>query len=115
MTLSGYTEDALVEQPAIEIFKERGWDLGLRNKRTFGRQTNSDVVRHSRLRTTEEKLNSKLPQRRARGAVEDVVRDRSGDESRGGQLVSLTCCGTASEIRRGFCTVRVLKTTARHR
>jgi type I restriction enzyme R subunit len=78
-----YTEDLLVEQPAIEIFKQQGWSfisakeerLGL--QATLGRETKSEVVLVSKLRTALENLNPQLPPEAIKSAVEETERDRS--------------------------------------
>ena len=59
-----YTEDQLVEQPAIGLFDELGWSTVSALEETFGvtgtlsRETKGDVVLVSRLRAALERLNS---------------------------------------------------------
>ena len=62
-----YTEDQLVEQPAIGLFAELGWSTVSALEETFGatgtlsRETKGDVVVVSRLRAALERLNPALP------------------------------------------------------
>jgi type I restriction enzyme R subunit len=84
MSISDYSEDALIEQPAIEVFQELGWETancfnekcgGARS--TLGRETRSEVVLTRRLRRALEELNSELPEEAISAAVEELTRDRS--------------------------------------
>ena len=67
VTAHAYTEDQLVEQPAIGLFTELGWQTvsAMEEKfgegGTLGRETSGEVVLASRLRIALEKLNPKLP------------------------------------------------------
>ena len=67
MSAHAYTEDQLVEQPAIELFAELGWTTVSALEETFGatgtllRETKSEVVLVSRLRAASERLNAALP------------------------------------------------------
>jgi type I restriction enzyme R subunit len=62
-----YTEAQLVEQPAISLFAELGWQTVSALEEifwangTFGRETPSEVVLESRLRAALERLNPALP------------------------------------------------------
>ena len=62
-----YTEEQLVEQPAIGLFAELGWQTVSALEETFGatgtllRETKGDVVLVSRLRAALERLNPALP------------------------------------------------------
>jgi len=62
-----YSEDQLVEQPAIGMFAELGWGTVSAMEETFGptgtllRETKGDVVLVSRLRAALERLNLALP------------------------------------------------------
>ena len=64
-----YTEDQLVEQPAIGMFAELGWSTVSALEETFGptgtlsRETKGDVVLVARLRAALERLNPALPPR----------------------------------------------------
>ncbi len=78
-----YTEDALVEKPAIELFKQIGWQYKFCQYETFGaggtlgRETNAEVVLRSRLLPALHRLNPGLPQTALALAVEELARDRS--------------------------------------
>jgi len=79
----GYSEDSLVEQPAIELFQELGWDGANCYHETFGaygflgRETAAEVVLTSRLRPALAKLNPSLPSEAIESAIEQLTRDRS--------------------------------------
>ena len=78
-----YTEDQLVEQPAIGLFSELGWTTVSALEETFGasgtllRETKSEVVLVSRLRAALERLNPALPSEAITAAVDELTRDRS--------------------------------------
>lgn len=67
MGLKNYSEDFLIEQPAIELFKALNYDhINCYNETfgkagTLGRETPSDVVLVSRLKESLQKLNPDLP------------------------------------------------------
>ena len=72
MPAHAYTEDQLVEQPAIGLFAELGWavagpppNAGIagepRDAGLLGRETKGEVVLVSRLRAALERLNPALP------------------------------------------------------
>jgi type I restriction enzyme R subunit len=77
-----YTEDQLVEQPAIGLFAELGWQTVsameevFRPSGTLGRETSGEVVLPPRLRAALEKLNPKLPADAIASAVDALTRDR---------------------------------------
>ena len=62
-----YTEDQLVEQPAIGLFADLGWQTVSAMEETFGagstlgRATKGDVVLSARLRAALVRLNHELP------------------------------------------------------
>lgn len=62
-----YTEDSLVEQPAIQLFSELGWETLVVSEEvkgvsgTLGRETKSEVVLAERLRAVLARLNPSLP------------------------------------------------------
>ena len=64
-----YTEDLLIELPAINLFSEIGWQTVVALEETFGptgtlqHETKGEVVLLSRLRAVIERLNPALPQR----------------------------------------------------
>src|ERR1700690_1084879 len=78
-----YTEDQLVEQPAIGLFAELGWQTVSALEETFGaggtlgRETKGEVVLVSRLRAALVRLNPALPPEAITAAVDELTRDRS--------------------------------------
>ncbi|MCK4515395.1 MAG: type I restriction endonuclease subunit R, partial [Spirochaetaceae bacterium] len=83
MNPTGYTEDDLVEKPAIALLAELGWetinafdefDHGVS---TLGRETRADVILVARLRSALEKLNPTVPPDVISQAIEELTRDRS--------------------------------------
>lgn len=80
---SQYTEDALVEQPAIALFGELGWQTVNAFQETFGdngtlgRENRAEVVLVARLRPALERLNPDLPAEAINAALEEITRDRS--------------------------------------
>jgi type I restriction enzyme, R subunit len=83
MSPHAYTEDQLVEQPAIRLFTELGWQTVSAMEEvfgqsgTFGRETSGDVVLVPKLRAALERLNPQLPADAIASAVDDLTRDRS--------------------------------------
>jgi type I restriction enzyme R subunit len=81
---AAYTEDALIEQPAIAMFGELHWETAncfhefeQAGGSPLGRETPSEVVLVSRLRPALEKLNPDLPAEAITKAIEELTRDRS--------------------------------------
>lgn len=82
--MSSYTEDHLVEQPAIQLMQhELGWDVvncfgewqgGVSD---LGREGKRDVILTGRLKATLLSLNPDLPVEAIDGAVEELSRDRT--------------------------------------
>lgn len=87
-----YTEDALVEQPAIQLFSELNWetatcwdevfgsvtDESLQTKPLFfGRETRNDVVLFARLKSALLKLNPQINPLVIQEAIDEIARDRS--------------------------------------
>ena len=83
MTADAYTEDQLVEQPAIALFGELGWQTVSAMEEVFGptgalgRETSGEVVLVPRLRAALEKLNPKFPAEAITSALDELTRDRS--------------------------------------
>lgn len=83
MSTHAYTEDQLVEQPAIGLFAELGWQTVSAREEIFGpggtlgRETSGEVVLGSRLRAALEQLNPALPPEAITAAVDELTRDRS--------------------------------------
>jgi len=83
MTHDAYTEDALVEQPAIRLFEELGWETANCFEETFGpegnlgRETRGEVVLVRRLRPALERLNTDITPEAIHLAIEELTKDRS--------------------------------------
>jgi len=81
--MSQYSEDALIEQPAIALFGQLGYEtincfyetLGVSG--TLGRETTSEVVLTRYLRNALEKLNTGMDREAINLAIEEIVKDRS--------------------------------------
>ncbi|MGA2547968.1 MAG: type I restriction endonuclease [Rectinemataceae bacterium] len=78
-----YTEAHLVEQPAIALFAELGWQTVSAMEESFGefgtlqRETKGDVVLVSRLRSAISRFNPTLSTEAITTALDELVRDRS--------------------------------------
>lgn len=78
-----YSEDTLIEQPAIALFESLGWETGnlyaewTSSSSSEGRQTQQDVVLEGRLRAALSRLNPDLPNEAINLVVEELARDRS--------------------------------------
>jgi type I restriction enzyme, R subunit len=78
-----YSEDSLVEQPAIALFASLGWQTADCYQETFGpqgtlrRATSSDVVLLSRLRPALQRLNPELPAAALQAAIDELLRDHA--------------------------------------
>src|SRR4030042_1428168 len=83
MTASGYTEDALVEQPAIALLAELGWETFNaysefdHGPSSLGRETKDEVILVARLRPALRRLNPEAPNEAIEQAIEDLTRGRS--------------------------------------
>ena len=95
MSPSDYTEELLVEQPAIQLFGELDWQTVWALEEIFGsaepssqpspsgrgswlgRETKSEVVLVPRLRAGLERLNPALPLDAINSAIVELARDRS--------------------------------------
>ena len=87
MTTHAYTEDQLVEQPAIGLFGVLGWQTvsaleetfgsGNHSASTLGRETKGEVVLTGRLRAALERLNPDAAAEALGRAVDELSRDRS--------------------------------------
>jgi type I restriction enzyme, R subunit len=94
--MTEYSEDSLVEQPAIALFSELGWQTAdcfdeqfrspvetqhrcVSDKPTpfLGRITSHEVILPTRLRPALERLNPDLPSEALHLAAEELARDRS--------------------------------------
>ena len=78
-----YTEDQLVEQPAIGLFADLGWQTVSAMEEAFGangtlgRETKGEVVLTARLREALVRLNPAMPAEAINNAIDDIARDRS--------------------------------------
>jgi type I restriction enzyme, R subunit len=83
MSAHAYTEDQLVEQPAIGLFAALGWQTVSALEETFGpggtlgRETKGEVVLVRRLRTALANFNPALPPEAINTAIDELTRDRS--------------------------------------
>jgi type I restriction enzyme R subunit len=83
MSAHAYTEDQLVEQPAIGLFGTLGWQTVSALEETFGpggtlgRETKGEVVLVDRLRAALVKLNDGLPAEAIQTGIDELARDRS--------------------------------------
>jgi type I restriction enzyme R subunit len=83
MSPVNYSEDSLIEQPAIQLFAALGWetlsasDEVMGASGTLGRETKSEVVLVVRLRDALVRLNPSLPPEAISAAVDELSRDRS--------------------------------------
>ena len=83
MSPHAYTEDQLVEQPAIGLFAALSWQTVSAMEETFsaggtlGRETKGEVVLTERLRAALTQLNPGLPAEAIQTAVDELARDRS--------------------------------------
>lgn len=83
MSARAYTEDQLVEQPAIGLFAALGWQTvsameeTLGPGSTLGRETKGEVVLVDRLRAALTRLNPGLPAEAIQTAIDELARDRS--------------------------------------
>ena len=91
MSPHAYTEDQLVEQPAIALFADLGWatisamEEAFGPKGTLGRETKGEVVLVRNLRATLAKLNPTLPPEAITTAIDELT--LTGDEATGAAIV----------------------------
>ena len=78
-----YSEDELIEQPAIALLTEMGWEtLNCHSEfdgsdSPLGRETKSEVVLTPRLRAALQRLNPTATQEAIAKAIEELIRSRS--------------------------------------
>jgi type I restriction enzyme R subunit len=83
MSPHAYTEDQLVEQPAIGLFAALGWQTVSAMEETFGagaslgRETKGEVVLKDRLRAALTRFNPGLSAEAIQTAIDELARDRS--------------------------------------
>ncbi len=84
--MSKYSEDKQVEQPAIELFRDLGWETinaydeilsTNKDEGTLGRETRDEVVLKPRLRKKLVQFNPDVPEEQIDEAVRQLSRDRS--------------------------------------
>ena len=80
---AAYSEERIVEEPAIALFAGMGWRTASAMEEKFGaggtlgRETSGEVVLAPRLRAALERLNPKLPAEAIAAAVDELSRDRT--------------------------------------
>jgi type I restriction enzyme R subunit len=80
---AGYTEDALVEQPALGLLRELGWETVDayhefdNGPSVLGRETRSEVILKNRLRPALQRLNQDASPMAIDQVIEQLTRDRS--------------------------------------
>jgi type I restriction enzyme, R subunit len=78
-----YSEDALIEQPAIALLGNLGWEAAncfdetFGSEGTLGRETSSEVILFSRLRPALQALNPSLPSEALELAIQELSRERA--------------------------------------
>lgn len=83
MTPTGYTEESLVEQPAIALLAELGWETVNayhefdHGASTLDRESKAEVVLIARLRPALQRLNPEVSSEAIDQAIEELTRDRS--------------------------------------
>jgi len=84
MSKEDFSENVLIEQPAIGLFGALQWETAdcfhefeQAGGSPLGRETASEVVLVPRLRAALEKLNPGLPPEAVTQAIEEITRDRS--------------------------------------
>ncbi len=83
MNPSGITEDKLVEQPALQLLSQLGWetvsgfDETLGPAGSLGRDSQSEPVLGHRLKDALRELNPGVPDTAVSDAIEQLLRDRS--------------------------------------
>jgi type I restriction enzyme R subunit len=83
MSSHAYTEDQLVEQPAIVLFEDLGWEAVSAAEETFGvngtlgRMAKTEAVLSGRLQVALERLNPTLPPEAITSAIDELTRNRS--------------------------------------
>lgn len=107
MTPGPFTEDSLVEQPAIELFGALGWTTvnayaeKLGSSGSLGRDNHGEVILLRFLRPALERLNPNLPTEAIEHAVAELTKDRSAmDPVRANrEIYDLVKDGVEVEIR----------------
>jgi type I restriction enzyme R subunit len=85
--INNYSEDALIEQPAVELFADLGWQTmncfyeKFGPGSSIGRETSSEAVLVNRLQSALGRLNPHLPRYALDSAIEALTQDRSSMSS----------------------------------
>jgi type I site-specific restriction-modification system R (restriction) subunit len=80
---TGYTEDAMVERPAISLLADLGWETVNayhefdHGASSLGRETRAEAILTARLRKALQRLNPDAPIDAISQAIEELARDRS--------------------------------------
>jgi type I restriction enzyme R subunit len=81
---SDYSESALIERPAMELFSQLGWsvqncfhEFDEKGLSFLGRETKADVVLVSKLKPVLQKINPELPEVAIDEAIKALTQDRS--------------------------------------
>ncbi len=81
--MNAYSEDELIEQPAIALLAEMGWEtrncyseFSHGDESPVGRETKSEVVLTARLQSALERLNPEATQEAIAAAIEELTRSR---------------------------------------
>jgi type I restriction enzyme, R subunit len=88
MTPAGYTETTLVEQPAIALLAELGWETVNayhefdHGESILGRETKAEVILTARLRPALQKLNPDIPSEAIDQAIDQAIEELTRDRSR---------------------------------
>jgi len=88
MTPAGYTETALVEQPAIALLDELGWETVNalhefdHGESILGRETKAEVILTARLRPALQKLNPDIPSEAIDQAIDQAIEELTRNRSR---------------------------------
>lgn len=84
MTPNPYNEDPLVEQPALALLSDLGWQISSGREESFaaeggslGRRSPSEVVLLPRLRAALQRLNPAQPPEALTSAIDELTRNRS--------------------------------------
>jgi type I restriction enzyme R subunit len=83
MTAHDYTEELLIEEPAVDLSSKIGWETLSALNETFGsdgtlaRETSGEVMLVARLRPALKRLNPDLPEAAIAAAIDQLARDRS--------------------------------------
>ncbi len=78
-----YSEDQLIERPAVQLLRALGWkhydafDEVFGDGGNLGRESPSEVILVSRLRPALRELNRRLPPQAIEAAIEELIKDRS--------------------------------------